>query len=107
MTSSLNPQAQNFSACRRKFSVSSIHLSCVCRCWGVRNVPLVQITGCSCFIEFPATATIAILQPRSKGAGARTRHWKQNRGGCVGLPQVFHVEHSSGLVEVWRLAHSV
>ena len=74
MTSSLKPQAQNFSACKRKFNVSSMNLSCVCKCWGVRKVPLVQMTGCNCFIRiaefarvFPRLPTITIIQQGSKG----------------------------------------
>src|ERR1700733_4388322 len=49
-TTSLKPQAQNLSACKRKLRLSSRNRSWSWRCCGVRKVPLVQRTGCSCFM---------------------------------------------------------
>src|ERR1700721_59447 len=54
IASSRNPHGQNFTACRGKMSASSMKPSCPWRCWGVRNVPLVQRTGFSCLIEIVA-----------------------------------------------------
>src|ERR1700723_986367 len=54
IASSRNPHGQNFSACRRKLSASSMKRSCTWRCWGVRNVPLVHRTGFSCLIGIVA-----------------------------------------------------
>src|SRR5450432_111971 len=63
-TSSLKPQAQNLSACRRKLRLSSRNRSCSCRCCGVINVPLVQRTGCSCFM-----GTVYQNSDKNKGLG--------------------------------------
>src|SRR5882724_10277677 len=65
-TTSLKPQAQNLSACSRKFKLSSRNRSCSCRCCGVRKVPLVQRTGCSCFMSIYVAA--------NKDKGSRLSH---------------------------------
>src|ERR1700734_1590192 len=81
MTSSLKPQAQNFSACKRKFKVSSINLSCVCKCWGVRKVPLVQMTGCNCFIELPDDRRVGYVgnAPRCFPAAAHNNNYRARK----------------------------
>src|SRR5690242_17831323 len=30
-----------------------MYRSCICRCWGARNVPLAQKTGCKCLTILP------------------------------------------------------
>src|SRR5580704_4810422 len=71
-TTSLKPQAQNLSACSRKFKLSSRNRSCSCRCCGVRKVPLVQSTGCSCFMGY--------LNAANKDKGSCLNHNLYSRG---------------------------
>src|SRR5579875_2381754 len=45
-----NPQGLKLSAPIRNSSTLSVNRSCTCKCCGVRNVPLDQMTGCNCLI---------------------------------------------------------
>src|SRR5271166_6049245 len=67
MVRELKPQGQNLRACKRKLRLSSTKRSCTCKCCGVRKVPFVHRTGCSCFIDSRWQPTITSPLRRIKG----------------------------------------
>src|SRR5580658_3983843 len=108
-TTSLKPQPQNLSACSRKFRLSSRNLSCSCICCGVRKVPLVQSTGCSCFIRNDRALTIVIHTKRRKGCfrASVQRHepFPPRLGSCLRNGGIHAIELARGedsAAGIWR-----